>query len=176
MNLSFRIAQIGDQKSLRALALLAYGDFEKDLSSENWKVFQQNLAAEETYVKMLSIAKCFVCEVEDKIVGVAYFVPSGYPTDIFAADWSYLRMVGVDPTYRGKGIGVQLTQHCIAFAKQSKEKIIALHTAEFMPAARAIYEKLGFRKVRELKPLFGKRYWLYHLRLDGIRKGVDSSS
>lgn len=63
-------------------------------------------------------------------------MPSDNPTEIFDADWSYIRMVGVLPDYQGKGIAKQLTQFCIEYAKQSKEKVIALHTSEFMNAAR----------------------------------------
>ncbi|MDX2173612.1 MAG: hypothetical protein SFY56_10845 [Bacteroidota bacterium] len=35
---------------------------------------------------------------------------------------------------------------CIAHAKQNNEKTIALHTSEFMDAARHIYEGLGFNR------------------------------
>ncbi|MEM6807228.1 MAG: GNAT family N-acetyltransferase, partial [Bacteroidota bacterium] len=136
-----------------------------DLTSENWEQFHKNLAAEDAYIHILKIAKCFVCEADDEIIGVAYFVPSGNPTEIFDASWSYLRMIGVHPDYRGKGIGIQLTQHCIEFAKQTNEHLIALHTSEFMDAARYMYEKLGFKRIKELQPLFGKRYWLYHMKL-----------
>jgi len=35
-----------------------------------------------------------------------------------------------------------------------------------MDAARHIYEKMGFKRIKELQPIFGKRYWLYHLNLN----------
>ena len=165
MNLKFRLGKLEDIKQLRAIALLSYGAFEKELTPENWDKFHKNLDSEDFYTKILQIAKCFVCEIDDKIVGVAYFVPSGNPTAIFESDWSYLRMVGVHPDYQGHGIGVQLTQHCIEYAIQTNEQIIALHTSEFMDAARHVYEKLGFKKIKELEPLFGKKYWLYHMAL-----------
>ncbi len=79
--------------------------------------------------------------------------------------WSYIRMVGVHPHYAGRGIGKQLTQRCIDFAISSDEQVIALHTSEYMNAARHIYESLGFKQMKELEPRYGKRYWLYQLEL-----------
>lgn len=40
-----------------------------------------------------------------------------------------------------------------------------LHTSEMMGAARHIYESLGFKKLREIEPRYGKKYWLYKLEL-----------
>lgn len=166
MKLEFREGNIGDIPQLRALALASYGSFEKTLTADNWTKFYKNLDAEESYENILKIAQCFVCEVDNQIVGVAYFVPSGNPTDIFDTSWSYLRMVGVHPDYQGHKIGHQLTLRCIEYAKQSNEKVIALHTSEFMHSARHVYEKLGFKKVKALPPLLGKKYWLYQMPLD----------
>lgn len=165
MNLKFRVGTIADKAALRSIALASYGPFEKELTEENWNDFFKNLNSEESYTAILKIAKCFVCEFDDKIVGVAYFVPSGNPTQIFEASWSYIRMLGVHPDYQGNGIAKRLMQNCIEFAKQSNEQLIALHTSEFMDSARYMYEKMGFIKLKELQPIFGKKYWLYHMKL-----------
>ena len=96
---------------------------------------------------------------------MAFLIPSGNPTDIFQADWSYVRMVGVHHSYGGQGIGRQLMQLCIDQAKATHETTLALHTSEFMDAARHLYEQLGFTQLKELEPRYGKRYWLYLLEL-----------
>ncbi|MFT4680691.1 MAG: ribosomal protein S18 acetylase RimI-like enzyme [Granulosicoccus sp.] len=75
-------------------------------------------------------------------------------------------MVEVNPIYRGNGIGRELTQMCIEFARKNNEQIIALHTSEFMDSARQLYETLGFKLTREIEPIFGMKYWLYQLKLD----------
>jgi ribosomal protein S18 acetylase RimI-like enzyme len=98
-------------------------------------------------------------------VGVAFFVPHGNPAGFFSAEWCYIRRVGVRPEYQGKGIAQQLTQLCIEHARNTGEKTIALHTSEFMDAARHIYERTGFRRQEEVKTLFGKKYWVYLLEL-----------
>jgi len=63
------------------------------------------------------------------------------------------------------GIAKTLTKMCMDHARQTKEKIIALHTSEFMDAARHIYENLGFKELKEIDPIYGKRYWIYILNL-----------
>jgi ribosomal protein S18 acetylase RimI-like enzyme len=166
MNLQFREGNTDDLKQLKELAILSYSQFEKALTQENWDILSEKLESDSSYSGILKTAKCFICEIENEIIGVAYIVPSGNPTDIFEANWSYIRMVGVNPKYRGAGISKKLTQDCIEFATRNGEEVIALHTSEFMDAARHIYENLGFKRVKELDPIFGKRYWLYQLKLD----------
>ena len=72
-------------------------------------------------------------------------------------------MVGVNPDFKGQGIAKTLTRMCLDFARENKEEVIALHTSEFMDAARHLYESFGFRQTKELEPRLGKRYWLYQL-------------
>jgi ribosomal protein S18 acetylase RimI-like enzyme len=46
-------------------------------------------------------------------------------------------------------------------AVETGERSISLHSAEIMFAARHIYEKLGFKKIRLLDSHYGLQYWLY---------------
>lgn len=164
-NLSYRVGTINDVDQLQDLGRIAYGQFQDALTPDNWIIFNGNLQDKQKFIDILKIAKCFVCQDNGKIIGVAYIIPSGNPTNVFKSEWSYIRMVGVKPEYRGQGIAKMLTQMCIDFAKQNNEKTIALHTSEFMDAARHIYESIGFTILKEIPPLFGKKYWLYTLDL-----------
>jgi ribosomal protein S18 acetylase RimI-like enzyme len=159
--LTYGNGTISDVDQLQSLRIIAYGQFQNVLTPDNWIIFNGNLEDKQKLIDVLKIAKCFVCLDNDKIVGAAYIIPSGNPTDLFKAEWSYIRMVGVDPKYQGQGIAKTLTKMCIDFAKQNNEKTIALHTSEFMDAARHIYENIGFKVLKEIPPLFGKKYWLY---------------
>lgn len=164
-NLSYRIGTINDVDQLQDLGIIAYGQFQSALTPDNWKTFNGNLQDRQKFIDILKIAKCFVCLDNNNIVGVAYIIPSGNPTDLFKSEWSYIRMVAVNPKYRGQAIAKTLTKMCIEHAKQNNEKTIALHTSEFMDAARHIYESIGFKILEEIPPLFGKKYWLYTLDL-----------
>ena len=165
MELFYRAATSADIPGLCKLAIISYGQFRNVLSEDNFINLNTYISNERSYIDLLNIAKCFVCEKDCEIIGMAYIVPHGNPTDIFQLDWSYIRMVGVHPDYSGRGIARTLTQFCIDYAMLTGEKVIALHTAEFMNAARFMYEKIGFIRASEIEPRFGKKYWLYKFEL-----------
>jgi len=70
----------------------------------------------------------------------------------------------VERSARGAGVGQALVEACLERARAAGAPVLCLHTAEFMTAAVAIYERLGFRR----DPAFdfdGTR----RLGLDGVR-------
>jgi len=164
MNLSYRRITLNDRNQVKRVGLVSYEQF-AELLGEGWNKMQSNLSNDENWDNIIKNSTGFACCDGEKIIGMAFVIPSGNPWDIFKAEWSYIRMVGVDPTYEGKGIAKTLTKKCIDHAKQTGEKIIALHTSEFMDAARHIYENAGFKILQPIEPRFGKKYWLYTLEL-----------
>lgn len=167
MNFDFRKGITNDINSLRELAIVSWSQYKNVLKEEQWDRLNATLMSNKTYIDLLNHSECIVCETEKKeIVGMAFLVPKGNPTDIYEVNWSYIRFVSVNPFYEGKGIGRKLTEKCIEYAKKNGEEVIALHTSEIMVKARALYEKLGFRIYKEIEPRLGKRYWLYLLELN----------
>lgn len=164
--LTYRNGTMSDIVKLKLLGLNSYGKYKDHLSDDNWNKLETYLLNKNTYVDLLSKSRCFVCEIDNHIVGMAFLVSSGNPTDIFQEEWAYLRMIGVHTKFAGKGIGKKLTRMCIDYARMMNEKTLALHTSEFMDAARHIYEAAGFYQYKELEPRLGKRYWLYLLEFD----------
>jgi GNAT superfamily N-acetyltransferase len=162
---NYRRGTLDDLEQLKKLGLTSYGQFKKVLPEDGWKKMELNCGSPDTYIELLKIARCFVCELGNKIIGMAFLIPSGNPFRFFQADWSYIRLIGVDPAHEGKGIGKTLTTTCVNYARESGEKIVALHTSEFQNAARHIYESMGFKKLKALDPIYGKKYWLYTLPL-----------
>jgi ribosomal protein S18 acetylase RimI-like enzyme len=165
-NFIYREGSITDKEQLKQLGIVSYGQFSNVLSEEHWQTLKNVLNDKEKLIELIGISRIYVCTHHEKIIGMAYIISSGNPWGFFKAEWSYIRMVGVDPAYQGQGIAKTLTKMCIDYAKRTNEKIIALHTSEFMDAARHIYESLGFKKLEEIEPRFGKRYWLYTLELN----------
>jgi len=162
---TYRRATIADKAALINLSIDAYTAFSGQLSGADQQTLQVALRDEESMAALLGMATAFVCVSERNIVGMAFVLPSGNPTAIYASDWACIRKVGVHPAFAGQGIGRMLTQMCIHHAGISGEKTIALHTSELMHAARHIYETLGFKVLKEIAPIFGKRYWLYTMEL-----------
>jgi ribosomal protein S18 acetylase RimI-like enzyme len=166
MNLKFRKGNVDDLKDLQDLAIKSWGQFQPLLTEDNWNTLYESLQDDKTYTDLLEKSECVVCTTGlQKIIGMAFLVPGGNPTDIYDKDWSYIRFVSVAPEFSGQGIGRKLTEICIETAKANGEKTIALHTSELMDKARHIYETLGFRALREIDQRLGKRYWLYKLDL-----------
>jgi len=166
--LIYRVGSIEDKEDLKQLGIISYGQYKNILTEDNWEKLNAFLNDEAKLIELIEMSKCFVCSHKGKIVGMAYIIPNGNPWDIFKAEWSYIRMVGVNPEYNGNGIAKSLTKMCIEHAQRNNEKVIALHTSEFMDAARHIYENLGFKVLQEIEPRLGKKYWLYILELSQV--------
>ena len=159
----YRRASNDDFNQLNELRIASYSEFEKSLPANGWATLNANLNDKNKLIDILAHSRAFIGEADGKIIGMAFLVSSGNPTTIFPADWSYIRMVGVHPVFRGNGVGKNLTYMCIEDAKKAGEKIIGLHTSEVMDAARHIYENLGFKVYKEIERIFGVRYWLYKM-------------
>ena len=76
------------------------------------------------------------------------------------------RLLAVDPSKRGKGLGRLLTKACIELAKDEKQKQIIIHSTKAMKIAWKMYERMGFKRSEDLDflqeelPVFGFRLML----------------
>ena len=165
--MNFRTGNKNDLNQLKALGVTAWTQFKNILTKDHWNELNQSLNNLDTYSNLLEISECVICENEKKeVIGMAFLTPKGNPTEIYDKNWCHLRFVSVNPTYRGNKIGEILTKKCIEIAIKNNEQIMALHTSEIMESAIHIYEKIGFKILKEIQPRLGVRYWLYTLDLN----------
>lgn len=60
---------------------------------------------------------------------------------------AHIRMLGVDPDERGRGVARALIHECLDRARDAGRTRMTLHTTQRMKAAQKMYEALGFERL-----------------------------
>jgi GNAT superfamily N-acetyltransferase len=149
--LSIRLAGDSDIGPARAVLEAAYVEYAASFPASSWAPYLADILDLESRA---GASELLVAELDGRIVGcVSYFPPgakASYPTDTFSehwpADWSAFRLLAVDPSARGGGVGRALTEACLERAREQGAPAVGLHTTEPMSVARAMYERMGFER------------------------------
>lgn len=94
--------------------------------------------------------RCWIAEKDGKVIGSVFVVRHDETT-------AKLRMLYVDASARGLGIGNRLVEETLRFARQAGYKRMILWTTSILTDARKLYQRAGFQLVEE-EPVysFGK--------------------
>jgi DNA-binding MarR family transcriptional regulator/GNAT superfamily N-acetyltransferase len=89
---------------------------------------------------------CWIAEREGERIGCVFLVQArDDATQAVEPGTAQLRMLLVEPSARGLGLGVALVNECERFARQVGYQRIRLWTNSVLLAARGIYERAGYR-------------------------------
>lgn len=89
--------------------------------------------------------RCWIAEREGERLGCVFLVKGAEEGE------ARLRLLLVEPSARGLGLGKRLVEECIAFARAAGYHKIGLWTNSVLDAARHIYRQQGFKMIREEK-------------------------
>jgi GNAT superfamily N-acetyltransferase len=156
-DIGIRDYRTSDAEDVNRVAVSAFDQFRDQY--QDWPAMLAGLSKTSA---LSATGEVVVAEYQDRFAGaVAYFGPNSRKAPFFDQRWPVIRMLVVDPAFRGKGLGRALSMECIARAKRDGSPVIALHSSPIMTRALPMYLKMGFVKAYDAPPLFGVAYAVY---------------
>ena len=165
MAIEVREARPDEYAEAGAVTADAYREFARE-GSGDWEEYLQRIAD----VNERAARTVILVAVEDaRILGTVTLELDGRTDDthgVLAPGEAHVRMLGVRPAARGRGVGKLLMTACEQRSREAGRTLISLNTTERMRVARTMYESLGYLRGEDLVFPDGFTLLSYAKRLD----------
>lgn len=156
-----RNALPGEFKEVGELMVRAYSQLEGFPKESDQPNYYKMLANIGELVDNPGTALLVAVSPDEKIGGgVVYFSDMKFygsgGTATLEKNAAGFRLLAVDPSERGQGIGKLLTNECIRKTKEKKIGQLIIHTTKAMQTAWKMYEGLGFTRSQDLDFMQGE--------------------
>jgi len=141
-----RDARADERDAIAELTLRVYGEYATIMAPAAWAGLEQAVRAA---LATTQSADRVVAERGGRLAGsVMLFPPTSDAYGGLAAPSTFpeLRLLVVDSSHRGAGVGRLLVEECIRRARSRGSAMLSLHTSASMRIARDLYVRMGFRR------------------------------
>lgn len=149
MGIEVREARPEEYDEAGEVTALAYREFVRP-NDADWDAYITRIADVRARAERTTI---LVAVEGDRILGTATLELDGRvePEDdpTLGPDEAHIRMLGVHPEARRRGIAKLLIGACFERARERGKARMTLHTTQRMQAAKRMYEELGFRRLAD---------------------------
>jgi GNAT superfamily N-acetyltransferase len=114
-----------------------------------------------------AVARVLVAvEPDGTILGTVTYIPGPGPlSEREREDEAGFRVLAVDPTAQGRGVGRALAESCVELAVRDGRAGVAILTRPSMSSAHRLYESMGFARDRDDDWEFLPGEWLWGYRI-----------
>jgi len=152
---TIRNARPQDFKAIGKLMVDVYSGLEGFPKADEQPQYYKTLANIGDFTQKPEVELLMALSHDEKILGaVLYFGDMQYygagGTATQEKNASGFRLLAVDPSTRGLGIGKALSVACIEKARKKRHSQVVIHSTAYMKVAWKMYEKLGFVRSEDL--------------------------
>lgn len=148
MHPTIRDARSSETSELAALLACCFAEYSTQLPPGIWHAYRTEIGNLE---QRRAVSELIVASDGARLLGTVTFFPNAtFDAHGWPEGASSLRLLAVDPAFRGMGIGRLLIEDCRRRARARQVRSLGLHTADVMTAGIKLYERMGFVRAPQL--------------------------
>ncbi|MBA9026407.1 MULTISPECIES: GNAT family N-acetyltransferase [Bacillaceae] len=136
-----------DKETVRRVLVESYEQYEPDYTDPQvWKDYRESIVAS---IDNPNVDKILVAKSGQEVLGsLQLFLSSedAYQKPELLIFSPIIRLLGVHPEARGRGVAQELIRASVSYAKIKGASQLYLHTSDKMPKAIRLYEWFGFKR------------------------------